>query len=71
MKIANSINQEGENKMVFGKERPLITVETTIDCEDNSECLFIKAPKIIHDQIVNMLGTNFLDYDILDLTGNN
>ena len=56
--------------MVFGKERPLITVETSTDCEDNSEGLFIKAPKIIHDQIVNMLGTNFLDYDILDLTKN-
>ena len=53
--------------MVFGKERPLITVETSTDCEDSSEGLFIKAPKIIHDQIVNMLGTNFLDYDILDL----
>ena len=54
--------------MVFGKERPLITVETSTDCDDNSEGLFIKAPKIIHEQIVNMLGTNFLDYDILDLT---
>ena len=56
--------------MVFGKERPLITVETTFDGDDNSEGLFIKAPKIIHDQIVNMLGTNILDYDILDLTNN-
>ena len=56
--------------MVFGKERPLITVETTFDGDDNSEGLFIKSPKIIHDQIVNMLGTNFLDYDILDLTKN-
>ena len=57
--------------MIFGKKRPLITVETSTDCDGNSECLLIKAPKIIHDQIVNMLGTNFLDYDILDLTGNN
>ena len=54
--------------MIFGNEKQLITVETSTDCEDNSEGLFIKAPKIIHDQIVNMLGTNFLDYDILDLT---
>ena len=54
--------------MVFGKEKPLITVETSTDCDDNSEGLFIKAPKKIHDQIVNMLGTNFLEYDILDLT---
>ena len=54
--------------MVFGKEKPIITVETSTDCEDNSEGLLIKAPKIIHDQIVNMLGTSFLDYDILDLT---
>lgn len=57
--------------MVFGKERPIITVETSSDGEDNSEGLFIKAPKKIHDQIINMLGTNFLDYDILDLTRNN
>ena len=57
--------------MVFGKERPLITVETSTDCDDNSEGLFIKAPKSIHEQIVNILGTNFLDYDILDLTKNN
>ena len=57
--------------MVFGKERPTITVETSSDGEDNSEGLFIKAPKKIHDQIINMLGTNFLDYDILDLTRNN
>ena len=56
--------------MVFGKERPLITVETSTDCDDNSKCLLIKAPKIIHDQIVNVLGSNFLDYDILDLTKN-
>ena len=54
--------------MVFGKEKSLITVETSTDCDDNSDGLFIKAPKIIHEQIVNMLGTNFLDYDILDLT---
>ena len=54
--------------MVFGKEKPIITVETSTDCDDNSEGLFIKAPKKIHDQIVNMLGNNFLDYDILDLT---
>ena len=54
--------------MVFGKERPLITVKTSTDCDDNSECLLIKAPKNIHDQIVNMLSNNFLDYDILDLT---
>ena len=57
--------------MVFGKEKPVITVETSTDCDDNSEGLFIKAPKKIHDQIVNMLGTNFLDYDILDLTKKN
>ena len=57
--------------MVFGKERPIITVETSSDGEDNSEGLYIKAPKKIHDQIINMLGTNFLDYDILDLTRNN
>ena len=57
--------------MVVGKERPIITVETSSDGEDNSEGLFIKAPKKIHDQIINMLGTNFLDYDILDLTRNN
>ena len=56
--------------MVVGKERPIITVETSSDGEDNSEGLFIKAPKKIHDQIINMLGTNFLDYDILDLTRN-
>ena len=56
--------------MVFGKERPLITVETSTDCDDNSECLLIKAPKIIHDKIDNMLGDNFSDYDILDLTKN-
>ena len=56
--------------MVFGKERPLITVETSIDCDDNSKCLLIRAPKIIHDQIVNVLGSNFLEYDILDLTKN-
>ena len=56
--------------MVFGKEKPLITVVTSTDCEDNFEGLFIKAPKNIHDQIVNMLGTNFLEYDILDLTRN-
>ena len=54
--------------MVFVKEKSLITVETSTDCDDNSECLLIKAPKKIHDQIVNMLETNFLDYDILDLT---
>ena len=68
--MQNLLSIKGEIKMVFGKERPLITVETSTDCEDNSEGLFIKAPKIIHDQIVNMLGTNFLDYDILDLTRN-
>ena len=56
--------------MVFGKEKPIIKVETSFDCDDNSEGLFIKAPKSIHDKIVNMLGTNFLDYDILDLTRN-
>ena len=56
--------------MVFGKERPLITVETSTDCDDNSECLLIKAPNIIHNQIINMLGDNFFDYDILDLTKN-
>lgn len=57
--------------MVFGKDKPLITVENYIDGEYNSEGLYIKAPKYIHDQIVNMLGTNFLDYDILDLTRKN
>lgn len=57
--------------MVFGKDKPLITVENYFDGEYNSEGLYIKAPKYIHDQIVNMLGTNFLDYDILDLTRKN
>lgn len=59
---------KGEINMVFGKEKPLITVETFFDGEFNPEGLYIKAPKNIHDQIVNMIGTNFLDYDILDLT---
>lgn len=63
-----ALSNKGEINMVFGKEKPLITVENSFDDEDNSEGLFIKAPKNIHDQIVNMLGTNFLDYDILDLT---
>lgn len=65
-----ALSNKGEINMVFGKERPLITVETSTDCDDNSECLLIKAPKIIHDQIVNMLGDKFFDYDILDLTKN-
>lgn len=65
-----ALSNKGEINMVFGKERPLITVETSTDCDDNSECLLIKAPKIIHDQIINMLGDNFFDYDILDLTKN-
>ena len=56
--------------MVFGKKRPIITIETSTDGEDNSDGLFIKAPKSIHEQIVDMIGTNFLDYDILDLTKN-
>ena len=56
--------------MVFGKKRPIITIETSTDGEDNSDGLFIKAPKDIHKQIVDMIGTNFLDYDILDLTKN-
>lgn len=54
--------------MIFGKEKPLITVETFFASDDSPDGLYIKAPKNIHDQIVNMLGTNFLDYDILDLT---
>ena len=56
--------------MIFGKKRPIITIETSTDGEDNSDGLFIKAPKNIHEQIVDMIGTNFLDYDILDLTRN-
>lgn len=57
--------------MVFGKEKPLITVENYFDVENNSEGLYIKAPKNIHGHIVNLLGNYFLDHDILDLTKSN